>query len=401
LLRMPGLHPNLLKILSINLLENIIRSQKEKNILTANYNLTDILSRLQNGCAAKKKEIKYLLGLFNPDEISLLYKAAQNVRARYFKNKIFLYGFLYFSTYCRNNCRFCQYRHSNKMLPRYRKTETQILTAATEMADAGVHLIDLTMGEDPELYSSGDYGFKRLISMVKKVQKETGLPVMISPGTLPDIVLLELTDIGITWYACYQETHNRTLYKKLRSGQGFEKRMTKKRMAKSLGMLIEEGILTGVGESLDDLTDSICWMKDFSVDQARVMTFVPQSGTPMAKIEPQGSLKEQMIIAVMRLVLPEILIPASLDVGGLAGLKARLNAGANVVTSIVPPQKGLAGVANHSLDIEESRRSLEHILPVLRSCGLEPALPTDYLTWTTNRQNRLHNFLENKEKMIC
>lgn len=269
------------------------------------------------------------------------------------------------------------------------------------MADAGVHLIDLTMGDDPELYSSGDFGFKRLISMVKKVQKETRLPVMISPGILPDNVLSELVDMGVTWYACYQETHNRTLYKELRPGQGFEKRLAKKRMVKSLGMLVEEGILTGVGESLEDLTDSICWMKDFAVDQARVMTFVPQAGTPMVDAEPQDSLKEQIIIAVMRLVLPEVLIPASLDVSGLTGLKARLNAGANVVTSIVPPQKGLAGVANYSLDIEESRRSLEHVLPILRSCGLKAALPDDYLTWTTNRQNALHDFLENKEKMIC
>ena len=139
-------------------------------------------------------------------------------------------------------------------------------------------------------------------------------------------------------------------------------------------------------------------MKDFAVDQARVMTFIPQADTPMADTEPQDSLKEQIIIAVMRLVLPKILIPASLDVNGLTGLKARLNAGANVVTSIVPPQNGLAGVANNSLDIEESRRSLEHILPVLRSCGLEAALPTDYLIWTMNRQNRLRNFLENKTK---
>ncbi len=158
-------------------------------------------------------------------------------------------------------------------------------------------------------------------------------------------------------------------------------------------MLIEEGILTGVGESLDDLADSILWMKNFSVDQARVMTFVPQEGTPMAQIKPQDTLKEQIIIAVMRLVLGNVLIPASLDVDGLDGLKARLTAGANVVTSIVPPDKGLAGVANHSLDIEDSRRTLERIVPVLKACGLTPGLVKDYLAWTTDRQNILnHSF---------
>jgi methylornithine synthase len=336
-----------------------------------------------------KNEIKYFLGLSDPEEIGQLFETARNVRARHFGDTVFLYGFLYFSTYCRNECIFCQYRQSNKALFRYRKTEVEILTAAKEMAANGAHLIDLTMGEDPELYSSGESGFNQFIEMIKTIQDETQLPVMVSPGILPDSVLVELAEAGVTWYACYQETHNKTLYKKLRPGQGFEKRLKKKQLAKRLGMLIEEGILTGVGETLDDLADSIIWMKDFAVDQARVMTFVPQPGTPMAQTKPQESLKEQIIIAVMRLVQPDLLIPASLDVDGLSGLAARLNAGANVVTSIVPPEKGLAGVANHSLDIEDSRRTLTHILPILKTCGLEPALAEDYRAWIQNRQHAL------------
>ncbi|MCP4672341.1 MAG: methylornithine synthase PylB, partial [Desulfobacula sp.] len=211
----------------------------------------------------------------------------------------------------------------------------------------------------------------------------------------------ELSKIKVPWYACYQETHNKTLYQYLRQGQSFSKRVAIKKQAKNLGMLIEEGVLTGMGESLEDLADSIIWMKDFSVDQARVMTFVPQTGTPMEKTIPQDDLKERIIIAVMRLVLPDTLIPASLDVGGLDGLKARLTAGANVVTSIVPPEKGLAGVANHCLDIEDSRRTLKHILPILKTCGLKPALPEEYQAWVTNRQNALNIFLQKKEKIIC
>jgi len=357
-------------------------------MLTADLNLSTILNHLQNGLSAEKDEIKYLLNLSDPEEVYLLFKAARDVRSRRFGDKMFLYGFLYFSTFCRNECRFCQYRRSNDKLPRYRKTQTEILTAAGEMADAGVHLIDLTMGEDPEFHNAGESGYKNLVDMIKAVQSATDLPVMISPGTLPDYILTELADAGVAWYACYQETHSRVLYKHLRPGQGFEERVSRKRFAGDQGMLIEEGLLTGVGETLDDLADSILWMRDFSVDQARVMTFVPQANTPMAQSIPQGNLKERMVIAVMRLVLQDCLIPASLDVDGLDGLQARLDAGANVVTSIVPPQKGLAGVAHNSLDIEDSRRSLDYILPVLESCGLAPALPEEYQAWIADRQNR-------------
>ncbi len=387
-------------------------------------NLTDILDQLLENHPIKKDEVKFLLGLSDPREIEKLFKAARKVRELHFGNRIFLYGFLYFSTYCRNNCNFCQYRVSNKALSRYRKTPDQILLAAMEMAEAGVHLIDLTMGEDPQLYSdsfgatsdsakpgasvthgssisSGENAFSELVDMVQKVQTKTKSPVMISPGTLPDEIIKALADAGTTWYALYQETHNPDLYKSLRHGQDFEKRLEKKRLAKSLGMLIEEGILTGVGETQDDLADSIIWMKDFSVDQARVMTFVPQEGTPMANAKARDSLKERIIIAVMRLVLGDCLIPASLDVDGLSGLKARLDAGANVVTSIVPPQKGLAGVANNSLDIEDSRRTLAYILPVLNTCGLLPATLESYHSWITQRQNISKETFPKKEKARC
>ena len=103
----------------------------------------------------------------------------------------------------------------------------------------------------------------------------------------------------------------------------------------------------------------------------------------------------------MRLVLQDVLIPASLDVGGLSGLKDRLNAGANVVTSIVPPQKVLAGVANTTLDLEDSRRSLSHILPVLQQSGLQAALPDDYMSWVTDRQNGSRGYCVMKEQTLC
>ncbi|MEN8226486.1 MAG: methylornithine synthase PylB [Bacteroidota bacterium] len=349
--------------------------------------LKKILDNLLQGYPISKKDIKILLGLSDPDELNLLFNASCQVRARYFGTGIFLYGFLYFSTHCRNNCMFCHYRHTNTSIDRYRKTLDQILNAARQMTDTGVHLIDLTMGEDPEFYEFGKSGFKKLCAMVESVRKETDIPVMISPGTLPDNVLKDLADIGTNWYASYQETHNKELYNRLRSGQVFEERIAKKAFAKSCGMLIEEGLLTGIGETDDDLADSILWMKDFQVDQARVMTFVPQENTPMADVPPQGNLKEQIIIAAIRLVLGNVLIPASLDVDGLEGLKVRLNAGANVVTSIVPPKEGLAGVANNSLDIEESRRSIDHILPLLESCGLQRASLNSFLSWTGKRLN--------------
>ena len=98
-------------------------------------------------------------------------------------------------------------------------------------------------------------------------------------------------------------------------------------------------------------------MRDAGWEQVRVMTFVPQAGTPLAGVTPAGDGDELLTIAAMRLAMPDRFIPASLDVDGIGGLERRLDAGANVVTSIVPPTVGLAGVSQAELDIDEGHRT--------------------------------------------
>ena len=70
---------------------------------------------------------------------------------------------------------------------------------------------------------------------------------------------------------------------------------------------------------------------------------------------------------------------------GLEGLAARLEAGANVVTSIVPSGCGLAGVASEDLDIENERRGVAAVVEGLRALGLEPAAPAEYREWVRSR----------------
>lgn len=327
------------------------------------------------------EELVFLLGLDDNNGQQLLFEAARVMRQRYFENTIALYGFVYFSTYCRNDCTFCFYRRSNSSCERYRKSTAEIVAASVALAESGVHLIDLTMGEDPVFLEDGERGFARLIDIVSSVRGQTSLPIMISPGVVPDHVLRDLQDAGATWYACYQETHNRELFEKLRLRQSYDERWQAKRHARDLGMLVEEGVLVGVGDQVHDAVHSLLAMRELGADQVRAMTFVPQTGTPLATSIPGTSRKELNLIAIMRLLFPISCIPASLDVEGIQGLKNRLNAGANVVTSIIPPMSGLYGVSQSTLDIAEGYRTVAGVLPLLAECGLEPASRQEYGAW--------------------
>lgn len=334
-----------------------------------------------------------LLGLLSAKsegERALVFGAAREARRRAFGDKVFLYGFLYLSTHCRNDCAFCQYRRSNTELERYRKPLGELLEAARLLAADGVHLLDLTLGEDP--YYVEPAGFHRLVELVSALKETTGLPVMVSPGVLSADQLLRLRQAGADWYACYQETHNRDLFARLRLEQDYARRERTRFDAAACGLLAEDGLLTGVGESAEDLADSILGMAREPLSQVRAMSYVPHESTfPSSAgdtLEERRS-HELLAIAAMRLAMEDRLIPASLDVDGLEGLAMRLEAGANVVTSIVPSGCGLAGVASKDLDIENQRRSVAAVVGRLGELGIEPASPGEYRAWVERRRSLL------------
>ena len=351
------------------------------------YNLNAILQKASQEELLDRRDIVFLLGLTQKSQIDAVFEVAGDLRSRHFGDRVFLYGFLYISTFCRNQCNFCYYRSANALPARYRRDESEIIEATQSLAESGVHLIDLTLGEDPQYFQ--DQGFEQFIQLVKAVRQTTDLPVMVSPGVVPADVLSDLARSGVSWYACYQETHNRDLFKKLRPGQNYAARVENKKLAVKLGLLTEEGLLCGVGESAQDIADSIEAMRFLQISQMRAMTFVPQTGTPMQAWKKPDPLREMLVIAVLRLAFPDRLIPASLDVDGLTGLQSRLEAGANVVTSLVPPGFGLAGVAQNSLDIADAKRTTASILPELEKLGLQSASTEDYLTWLKDRRRQI------------
>ncbi len=348
--------------------------------------LAKILEKAEREEVLERGEIELLLSLTNQGQIDAVFEAARKSRYRHFGDRVFLYGFLYVSTFCRNHCTFCHFRNSNELAERYRRDTSDILRAARNLAQSGVHLIDLTLGEDPRYFR--DRGFDSLIALVEAVRRATGLPVMVSPGVVPAEVLLDFARAGASWYACYQETHDRERFRRLRPGQCYDARWENKLRAAELGLLVEEGLLCGVGESARDIAVSIEAMRAVDCAQVRAMSFVPQRGTPLESWEAADSRREILTIAALRLAFPDRLIPASLDVEGLSGLRGRLAAGANVVTSLVPPGFGLAGVAQSSLDIADARRTVARIVPELEKLGLQAASPEDYAGWVEARRRR-------------
>jgi methylornithine synthase len=157
----------------------------------------DLCSRALEGAALSEPQLARLLSATG-DDARQVFAAAREMRARVSGDAVFLYGFVYFSTYCRNECAFCFYRAGNEESPRYRKPVDEVVAICRDLAASGVVLLDLTMGEDPLVLADGCAG---LLELVSAVHEGAGLPVMVSPGVVPEDVLAGLRERGADWYA--------------------------------------------------------------------------------------------------------------------------------------------------------------------------------------------------------
>ena len=235
-------------------------------------------------------------------DLEELLSAAREVRDRRFGNRVFTYGFAYFSTHCRNDCAFCYYRASNGSTGRYRKGPDEVVDLACRLRDSGVDLIDLTMGEDDHMRSNG---FERFLDLVSRVDEAVDIGIMASPGTVPRELMRPLREAGADWLACYQETYDRGLFERIRPGQSFDVRRDQKTWAHEAGLLSEDGMMVGIGEDPSSRVMSVMEMGSLGCDQVRAMAFVPQRGTPMSSmvpVVPGSSYDEILSIATMRMM---------------------------------------------------------------------------------------------------
>nr|WP_135611234.1 methylornithine synthase PylB [Methanococcoides sp. AM1] len=338
-----------------------------------NEDLDNYAEQIIDGSQLSDDDIRRLLETESPGEIEKLHYVARHIRDHFFGNKVFMYSFVYFSTYCKNKCTFCYYRNAND-IERYRLSTEDIRKICQVIKTEDVHMVDLTMGEDPYFHNKPE----RLAEFVRTVKEEVGKPIMVSPGVVDNDTLEMLRDNGANFLALYQETYDMELYKQLRVEQSFEGRINSRNHAKRIGYCVEDGILTEVEPDIESTIISLRGLATSNPDMVRVMTFLPQQGTPLEGKEIKDSSSELKIISILRLLYPDKLIPASLDLEGIDGMVHRLNAGANVVTSIISSNSSLEGVVNYDREHAERDRDVKSVIARLKTMGMEPAEQSEF-----------------------
>lgn len=174
-----------------------------------------ILDKANRAKGLTHREAAILLECEDRELTERMFKMAEDIKKRFYGNRIVMFAPLYLSNYCVNGCVYCPYHLKNKKIARKKLTQEEIKREVIALQDLGHKRLALEAGEDPKnnpieyILESIDtiYSIKHKNGAIRRVN------VNIAATTIEDYK--KLKDAGIGTYILFQETYNKESYEKL------------------------------------------------------------------------------------------------------------------------------------------------------------------------------------------
>lgn len=161
------------------------------------------------------REAALLLECDDPRIIQRVYALANEIKHRFYGNRIVMFAPLYLSNYCVNGCVYCPYHAKNKTIHRKKLTQEEIRAEVMALQDMGHKRLALEAGEHP-LKNPIEYileSIKTIYSIKHKNGAIRRVNVNIAATTVENY--RRLRDAGIGTYILFQETYNKANYEAL------------------------------------------------------------------------------------------------------------------------------------------------------------------------------------------
>ncbi len=299
-------------------------------------NNRELIQRLYETKRLTHGEWLQLLSSFSEEDRGFAAELAVDITARRFGKSVFFRGIIEFSNFCRCDCLYCGIRRSNRCVSRYRLTEEDILSCCEDGYRFGYRTFVLQSGED--VFWDDD----RLCGLVEEIRRRyPDCAVTLSVGERSRESYQRLFDSGADRFLLRHETADPEHYRRLHpQGQSFENRMRCLRDLKEIGFQTGCGMMVGspyqTDESLALDMEFIC---EFDPQMVGIGPFIPHRDTPFRDFPPGDTAKVLFLLSLVRIALPNVLLPATTALGTLRGNGRQLGilAGCNVVMPNLSP----------------------------------------------------------------
>ncbi len=109
-----------------------------------------ILERARDCKGLSYREAALLLECEDESIHQEIFRLAQEIKEKFYGNRVVLFAPLYLSNYCINGCKYCPYHGQNKHISRKKLTQEQIRQEVTALQDMGHKRLAIEAGEDPK-----------------------------------------------------------------------------------------------------------------------------------------------------------------------------------------------------------------------------------------------------------
>ncbi|HCJ76902.1 MAG TPA: [FeFe] hydrogenase H-cluster radical SAM maturase HydE [Roseburia sp.] len=299
----------------------------------------ELFNKLYQDTQLTETEYKELLELHTDKEIAEYgFELARKRQKETFGNEVYTRGLIEISNYCKNDCIYCGIRRSNQNAERYRLSEEEILSCCESGYALGFRTFVLQGGEDG--YYTDDL-LEDLLHKIKAAYPDCA--ITLSLGERSRESYERLYTAGADRYLLRHETANEAHYGKLHPAEmSLKNRKQCLYTLKEIGYQVGCGIMVGSPyQTIDNLVEDLAFMKEFNPHMVGIGPFIPQKDTPFGEMEP-GSLEMTLfLLAIIRLMLPKVLLPATTALGTIhsRGRELGILAGGNVVMPNLSPVK--------------------------------------------------------------
>lgn len=307
----------------------------------------------------------------NSDTESYLKKRARDTATERFGHGIFVRGLIEISNHCRNNCLYCGLRRDNHNINRYRLTDDQIIDCCVKGYALGLRAFVLQSGEDKALTDSR---MTVLINRIADIAPEAA--ITLSLGERSKDSYTALFNAGASRYLLRHEAANQQLYASLHPEEmSWSNRIDCAKTLIAIGYQTGMGMMIGSpGQTINHLIDDLLLLQQMRPQMIGMGPFIPQTNTPMGNHQAGSIDLTLRIIAIVRLMLPDALIPATTALATLdadARNQAILS-GANVVMPNLSPtcvREKYAIYDNKSATASEAIEGIALLQQQLQSIG--------------------------------
>lgn len=287
--------------------------------------MLDLIKKAEEIHQLTKEEIVSLLNSNEYDKE--LFEAADRVRRKYVGDEVHLRGLIEFTNICKRNCLYCGLRAQNSNIKRYRLQPEEIVDLAKKAVGYGYKTLVLQGGEDDY------YNVERMTYIIKEIKK-LNVAMTLSLGEKTTEEYKAYKEAGADRYLLRIETTDKKLYEDMDPGMSHEERIRCLEDLKALDFEVGTGCLVGLpNQTMESLAEDILFFKSINADMIGIGPFIPNEDTPL-KGEKGGDFTVSLkVMAITRLLLPDINIPATTAMESLnkQGRIIALQSGANVV----------------------------------------------------------------------